>query len=276
MTRMKDFNKRFGIQTNLASAQHKFILRIDVTLESIKSYFESVQFVTWLSLEYGERLDTVYTDLWENGTRTMRSGFNLSRIHKGDFVSCLKLLESLYAYSKENSPPDAIELLELSIKNAIERSDTDLGIRWHDGKFLQSGAKELDEKLVIDVLDWLNGYPAEKLDFDKAIKALIAKRYNDVIGDCNTCLEGVARKVLNNKKQIEKNKDDLLKLLSLSDPWGRIFAGYIDYANEFGKHASDERHKVNPNEAEAFLYMTGLAIRLIANVVREKKAKGNG
>jgi hypothetical protein len=38
---------------------------------------------------------------------------------------------------------------------------------------------------------------------------------------------------------------------------------FINYANEFKRHASEKRHAQNPVEVEGFLYMTGVIVRMI-------------
>jgi hypothetical protein len=272
MTHIKDFNKRFGVRIEDDVVKHKLIQRINIALEPIEYYFRDRTFLKWLTVEYGQRFDLEFTDSYSDGTIRIKSGFSVSHIYGDDFVACLKLLEFLRMYLKLNRKSEALRQLDIDIEDALDRSEKDLGIRWHDGKFYPSGAKVLDEKLVEDVLDWLNDYPEEKIDFNKATTALVERRYGDAIGDCNTCLEGIARKVLKNKKALSDNRDEFLKYLKLSGQWSRILANYIDYANEYGKHASEKRHKVDPNEAEAFLYTTGLMIRLVINTVKNTKA----
>ena len=60
---------------------------------------------------------------------------------------------------------------------------------------------------------------------------------------------------------------DLLTKLNLSQDWKSILKNFINYANETKRHASDKRHAINPQEAEAFLYMTGLLVRLIVTTL---------
>jgi len=54
----------------------------------------------------------------------------------------------------------------------------------------------------------------------------------------------------------------VLKRIDLSDGWKSILANYIKYAHDY-RHASEDRHEIKKREAEAYLYMTGLMIRLI-------------
>ena len=48
--------------------------------------------------------------------------------------------------------------------------------------------------------------------------------------------------------------------------WKKILANYIDYGNEYGRHASEKRHEFNASEVEAYLYTTCILIRLIVKI----------
>ena len=75
-------------------------------------------------------------------------------------------------------------------------------------------------------------------------------------------MEGVTREILGNSKTLDNNKDELLKKIDLSTGWKSILANYVRYAHSC-RHASEERHDIEKREAEAYLYMTGLMIRLL-------------
>jgi len=83
-----------------------------------------------------------------------------------------------------------------------------------------------------------------------------------VITNCYSSVEGIARSVLRNQKTLDNNKDDLLAKLDLSAGWKSLLGSYIKYAHDY-RHASKARHQITKHEAEAYLYMTGLIMRLI-------------
>lgn len=139
----------------------------------------------------------------------------------------------------------------------------DIGIRWKEGFFYQSGAEELDISLIEETLTWLTDYPDERKNYLTALEHYSRNQSSpDVITNCYSAIEGVTREVLGNKKTLDNNKDELLKKMDLSDGWNRILATYINYAHDY-RHASEQRHEIKQQEAEAYLYMTGLIIRLI-------------
>jgi len=149
------------------------------------------------------------------------------------------------------------------IKAALSRCACDIGVRWKEGFFYPAGAEELDKPLVEETLTWLSGYPDERKDYQRALQCYLAgEALGDVIKNCYSAVEGVARKVLGNQKTLDNNKDELLAKLNLSDGWNSLLANYINYAHDY-RHASAGRHEIKKHEGEAYFYMTGLIIRLI-------------
>ena len=84
----------------------------------------------------------------------------------------------------------------------------------------------------------------------------------EVIRNCYSAVEGIARNLLGNERTLDNNKDELLAKINLSSGWKSLLASYINYAHNY-RHASLKRHDVTKQEAEAYLYMTGLIIRLV-------------
>jgi hypothetical protein len=136
--------------------------------------------------------------------------------------------------------------------------------------FYPSGAKELDEKLIEEPLEWLGGFPAEKIDYLKALTGYANSRLDDVIGNCYLVIEGIARNTLSNKKTLENNREELIKKIGLSQEWKSLLSNFVNYANEFKRHASEKRHSLSPIEVEGFLYMTGLLVRIIIEAINSE------
>jgi len=268
---LKDFYKRFGLEGSLKESEEKFMTRVDTTI--LDNYSASYKFwdpyyLEWLSVEIGEDWKRYVYKSSGDRRKYIKSEINLRVICQRNFRRYLLILESIYKYillnSDYNTKDKAGEFVYLNanINDFLEKSETDLGIFWKDGKFYPSGSKLLDKKLIIDVLDWLNDFPEEKKDFEKALKEHLGKRDNDAIGDCYNCVEGVARKILNNNKVLDNNKEELVTKLGFSQEWKSLIINFIKYANEYKRHASDKRYKINPDEVEAFIYLTGLITRI--------------
>jgi hypothetical protein len=197
-----------------------------------------------------------------------RNFYGTSRIIPGlrsltndEFVATLKVLVLLHEYFEEI--PEARKELSDWIEAALSNATIDIGVRWHDGMFYPSGAKELDEKLIEEPLQWLSRFPNERADYLKALNGYANNRLDDVVINCYLVIEGITRSVFNNKKTLDNNREDLMRRVGLSQEWKGLLNNFINYANEFKRHASDKRHDLKPAEIEGFLYMTGLLVRII-------------
>ena len=266
---LKDFYKRLGLESSLKQAKNNFMTRVNVTI--LDGYRDDYNFwkpdyLKWLSVEIGEDWKQYIYKYSRNSNEYIKEELSLREICAGDFDRYLLILESIYKYIDVHyvSEKKAGEFAYLNdgINDFLKKSETDLGIFWKDGKFYPSGSKLLDEKLVVDVLDWLNDFPDERNDFKKALKAHLEKRSNDAIGDCYNCIEGVVRKILKNTKVLDNNKEELVTKLGFSQDWKSLVVNFIKYANEYKRHASEVRHKANPDEVESFIYLTGLITRM--------------
>jgi hypothetical protein len=183
---------------------------------------------------------------------------------KDDFIQTLRVLCILYPYIGYDEDVEKGKVfLSAMVNDILSKCTCDIGIRWKDGFFYPSGAEELDKALIEETLTWLNDYPNESKDYKTALKYYgNGETLSDVIENCYTALEGVVREILGNQKTLDNNKDELLAKINLSDGWKSLLANYIRYAHNY-RHASQERHDITKQEAEAYLYMTGLVIRLI-------------
>jgi len=258
---LKKFNKIFGIQGSLDEEKRRFVQRINQTIfkkiGNDSSYEEIFRMVCY---RLGENAD----DYIRGASHFSIAGYivpSLRTITSEDFSQTLRVLILLYQYFDDDSKrqEDISNWIEVALSNAT----VDLGVKWKKGMFYSSGAKSLDEKLVEDPFDWLENYPDEKQDFLKALENYTSKKYDAVVIDCYLAVEGLVRKVLKNRRTLENNRVELLKKIGLSQEWKAFLNKNLKYANEAKRHAADKRHTINPQEVEAFLYFTGLLVRLI-------------
>jgi len=188
----------------------------------------------------------------------------LDKLADSDFTKTLEVLCALYAYIRiDRDREDARKWLSERVEAVLSRCTCDIGVGWKNGFFYPSGAEQLDKPLIEDVLTWLKDYPNEEKDYRTALRSYAGgDALADVIKNCYSATEGIARKVLGNDKTLDNNKEALLSEIGLSDGWKRLLANYVTYAHDY-RHASEERHEITKQEAEAYLYLTGLIIRLI-------------
>ncbi len=256
---LKQFYELFNIKNTLEEEQRNFVHRINQRLldelESYYNYKKTFQFVC-----YGVGKNA--NDLIRKASSYTEIIPSLRVLTNDDFLNTLKILAVLYRYFSSNDSDWSIQLNK-EITLALSLTPIDLGIKWKDGMFYPTNAGILDQKLIEDPLNWLNNYPDEKKDFSNAIVKYMSKEYGDVVGYCYSTIEGLARQVLKNSKTLDNNRETLLAKAKLSAEWSKILSIYIQYANEYKRHASDKRHNIIPKETEAFLYLTGLLVRLI-------------
>ena len=154
----------------------------------------------------------------------------------------------------------------------LQQSEFNLGIQWQDGKFIRTGAKLLDDKLINEPLHWLKekSYESVLTPFSKGLELFLQAQKRpellaDVITDMYESIEALAKFLTGRpEKDLSANRELFLKRIKASESYKIILKDYIDYANEF-RHAMEEgksKPSLSQSEAESFVYLTGLFIRL--------------
>jgi hypothetical protein len=254
---MKEIYERLGLKTDIAKEKKKFVNRIKLVANNIADILPlgeyggidyEVSFRLGLEDEdFVDHLDTLEFDetlLW-----------------------CEAVLTALSAYDKR-----AFDYMQEKIVQAIEEAVIDLGVIYKQGKFYCKGAGELDQTLVIETLDWLKEFPTTKGVFENALREYLRKDYPDAITKCYSALEGFAKEALRSSRSLDNLIPELLTKLVLSDQWKGILVHFCNYAHEFGsrhgKRDSAKTRELNPGEVEAYIYQTGLIMRLICRVYK--------
>ncbi len=248
------FHQRFNIEIDLEEAQRRFMNRVNNVIPDCFNRAKSSDptlpwsLATFLGMAYmgQDRLEAFLGD---------------------DFYSCLRTLEEAYRIL----PPRYQKEFTVGIETILSLSEVDLGIQWRDGAFYPSGAKLLDEALVNENLKWLSDskYSTVLAPFEKGLGHYLEaqrqpEKLADVITDMYEALEKMARITNGNNKTLGQNAEQFIGNLNLSEYYKTMLREYTKYAHEF-RHAVEqgkERVPPLPNEVEAFVYTTGLFIRL--------------
>jgi len=193
------------------------------------------------------------------------------------FEEFLEGIEHLIDISRNIGTDDAKDFRELAqelssgIEKALKCTKVDIGIRFdaEKGIFYPSGAKLLDERLENEELRWLseNKYTKVYEPFEKGLQFLLeakndSGKLQDVVTDLYEALEAFARIVCKKpRKRLGQLVDVFINELNLNQSYRKILKEYIDYACKF-RHPEDDRPNYDYAEVEAFVYLTGLFIRL--------------
>jgi len=262
------FHLRFNIDVPLEEARENFINRI---LNDINSEFPLLE--DWGEDEYDY---TGWTDInryvaHKLGKRYTKYSF-VEYADTDKFLEFLRALEALYEAFYQLYTDGRPAMISRMINNALQKSEVDLGVEWQNGRFLPSGARLLDEALVNDNLRWLSKpkYTSVREAFEKGLHHLAEaankpEGFNDTVTEMHKALEALARVVLGNDKGLSANREAFVDKLNLSDYYKRMLKDYIEYANKLSRHAPKlgaTRARLLPSEVEAFVYATGLFIRL--------------
>lgn len=256
------FHQRFNIEVGIDEAQVRFINRVINKVEQDLDSF----------LQY--RTQQPYERAMYNAATKL--GIEHSPTHtfydyvRNNFYGCLIVLEAIYeVFAAEKSY--GAERLSNLIQYAISLSETDLGIEWRDGVFWASGAKLLDEALVNENLKWLadKGYQDVLVPFEKGLRHFLEamqkpERLGDTVTDVYEAVEALAKRVTGRDRDLSANAELFISKLKLSEYYKKMLKDYIDYANDY-RHAAELGKGKKPlfrNEVEAFIYTSGLFIRL--------------
>lgn len=138
------------------------------------------------------------------------------------------------------------------------------------------GAKELDDALVSEPLEWLNDYPNTHKTYCMALKQYSEGIYiRDVADNLRKALEAFLQEFLGNNQNLESNKSNICKYLGeqgvdsgVSSLYQTIINSYKNINDRIVKHNDGIDEKL----LEFLLYQTGLLIRMVITV---KKAENN-
>ncbi len=256
---MKKFHERFGLDLGENEAKRRFVNRVlnflihDIHIVACQRYGID----GWIFLE--RHICSKLGEQW-------RSQGCVSSVVNNDFEKSLQAIEALYAH------PSFVDLANEGITSILQDAEIDIGVRWENGRFLPSGAPELDQKLVVDVLGILSSSQHKGVS-DAFMKGLDHFRnsiqkpelFSDVLTDMYEALEALAKIICNNDLDLSANREKFISGLKLAESYKRMLKEYIKYANDFARHAGTAgkpKTLLVRREVEGFMYLTGLFIRL--------------
>jgi len=258
---------------------------IEIGIEEVRTRFINRVY----NLVFGHHLDllTTYRGFGEfillnvaNKLGEKHGGGAIGYYVKDNFIKCLLAVEAIYEalsaiqiFSDDReSPGSAKHDFDILMQDILSQNEVDIGISWNDGIFTRTGAKLLDENLVNEPLKWLSDpkYQIVQEPFEKGLRHFTEamqkpELLKDTITDMYEALEALAKIVTGKpRKDLSANRELFVKELRLSKYYSNMLDEYISYACEY-RHAPEPGKKrpiPSPKEVEAFVYTTGLFIRL--------------
>ena len=256
------FHQRFNIKVGTDKARERFVNRV---INKIGQDLEMLE----QGRKSGHYAEAMYHAAIKLGT-VYNAYYKFSDYVEDNFYDCLIALEAIYEVCVAKSSREAEKLSNL-IQYAISLSEADLGIEWRDGVFWPAGAKLLDEALVNENLKWLadRDYQDVLVPFEKGLRHFLEaiqkpERLGDTVTDVYEAVEALAKRVTGRDRELSDNAELFISKLKLGEYYKKMFKDYIKYANDY-RHAAKLGEGKKPllrNEVEAFIYASGLFIRL--------------
>ncbi len=141
------------------------------------------------------------------------------------------------------------------------------------------GAKELDDALVSEPLEWLKAYPNAHKTFVIALKQYSDGVYiRDTADNLRKALEAFLQEFLGNGKNLETNKIEICKYLGSQNVDAGIAGLFQPLINAY-KNINDSLAKhndaIDQKLLEFLLYQTGLLIRMVLAVKQAEQEDTN-
>ena len=204
--------------------------------------------------------------------------FDFFKKETNDLNRFLYYFTILLNASKTNSP----ERKQWQKAISFWASESELDFEFlEDGEkvfILSRGAKELDDALVSQPLEWLKGYPLAHKAFIKALKdysSATEETASEVADSLRKALETFFQEFFNSSKSLENYKSeygDYLKShgipAEIANDFNKLLNSFTNYNNNYAKH----HDKSSINVLEYLLYQTGNIIRFLITLKKEDKS----
>lgn len=279
MSKIFDFNKRFGKEININDLKINFINVVNHYLIEPLDEKDGNNYTNYnkrlfdfIAIEFNLNPSEVIEKYNKNSMYAYEVYKPpLSTFSNNDFEKTLLLIEVIHDYffdSDEYEKNMWLKNIEATVNIALNQPIS-LGITWRDGKFYPEGIMEFNEKLISDVLKWLQSNPRiqslykNALDhYSRSLKEPIKRK--DAISNSFQAVEKLTQEFLDSKKgSFDNNFNALTEKVNLDKEWKKIFNSYKELSKEFGRHAGNKNFIPESEDTEAFLYLSGLILRLI-------------
>jgi len=196
-----------------------------------------------------------------------------------EWEKTLIAIEALYGCV----PAEQQQELPHWVDGFLQRAEVDLGVEWRDGHFWRKGARLLDDALVHESLEWLAdaSFGDVRRPFMHGLRlhrmaSHDSETLKSAVGSMYEAVEAMAKLLTRSDKDLSALKDRVAEALDLPKELRRILDSYVEYGCRF-RHSDavagaprGRRPPLGEAEAEFFLYLTGLLLRLATRKIAER------
>lgn len=270
-----DYRKRLGIGFNDKNLEEFFFTKIFNLLRTMQNTDNQISITEYelFCMQTGRPINTHLQDgdYWDSIMFTLKNcNQSISEFlsYYIFFVICQK--DEWYKTYKKST------FLNI-LKNCLEESHIPFDVfEDNDGYFIfPKGAKELDDALVSEPLEWLSCYPIARKTFINALRQYSEGKYiRDVADNLRKSFEEFLREFLGNEKDLNENKKEVenyLKEQSADPQLITMLVSLISHYYLLNNGTSKHRDKMDKKYLEFLLYQTGLFIRMLIVVKTEEK-----
>jgi len=268
------FHIRFNIDLAIEEARRRFVNRVENRVLNIaKALHKAGKANSFNALE--ALIIEIETALGESHLTDVSGPGVFIAVWReridSDFSRCLQAVEGLRE-GLSSYGANLLQKVDLAVSETLTQSEVDLGVSWQSGIFAKTGAESLDGPLVNQPLLWLANpkYVNVLIPFKKGLSHFLeggkdSERFGDTVTDMYEAVEAMARITTGkSSKDLSSLREEFVSTLRLPESYKRMLKEYVDYGCDF-RHAVEGGQKRGwplEKEAEAFVYLTGLFIRL--------------
>lgn len=281
-----DYREKLGLSFNDKEKQEVFITRVfsyltgnssvEFSNKDEKEFCYQVCIKSWYE-EHNPNFSTLIIVVDEpTGLSKLAYYLNKRRNEFRDFLSTLVFFLNIFSGKKSIK-----EKLWQDVRRMLEDSHIQYDLLEDNNNLFifPKGAKELDNALVSQPLEWLSSYPIAQTAFVKALK-LYADASNsnasEIADNFRKALESFFQEFFSSKRALEKLKSEYGSFLKskdipaeISNNLEKLLELYTKFINNNAKH----HDRTSKNILEYIMYQTGNIIRLLITLKNEEKHK---
>jgi len=279
------FNKRFNITYDEKENNKRFknslctILSREIGNISLKIEFRN-EFIKYTGIEHKDfgtvdsntEIDVGQKD-WLDISGKNYIKFNNTCIGKAfqeDIVNVIRYIQIIFLMDNNIIPSLVKSKLCKEINEIADIYNININIvKSGKNEYLvyPKGAKELDDALVNEMLIWMDKFPKAKANYYNALEKYSQNgNLRNILDDLRLSLELLIQGILENKKSIENNKNEICKYLkdnNINKEITNMFYTILDYYMKYQDNNVKHDENCYEQEAEFIIYITGTFMRLL-------------